>query len=118
MGSGQTAASRPALGRRLLWGLVPLVLQQEGADDRQVPVQHLLCWRTRGQRRLLLRERTGMPELESSCRVPALGREWGWWEPCGLECVGSHGVVPAAITGIPGAPCWLLALRHSHKGAP
>lgn len=59
----------------------------------------------------------GMPQLESSSRVPALGREWGWGEPRGLEPVGCLGVMPglgvAAVTGIPGLPAgsWRAGVR-------
>ena len=73
-------------------------LRQEGADDWQVLVW-LLCWWTRGRRRLLQEESLGMPELGSSGHVPALDQEraggspvdWSAWASSGsCRASGQH----------------------------
>lgn len=114
-GSGQTATSILVLGHRLLRVLMPLVLWQEKADDRHVPVWHLLCWRTRGQRRLLLGEWMGMPELESNGHVPALSWERGRGEPCGMWAAsGSHRASRQPSSPVsPGLPAgsWLSGIH-------
>lgn len=115
MGSGQTVTSILVLGHRLLRVLMPPVVWQERADDQHAPVWHLLCWQTHGQRRLLLGEWTGMPELESNGRVPALGWERGWGEPRGMWAAsGSHGASRQPSSPVsPGLPAgsWLSGIH-------